>query len=163
MAGIFDADFLRGFHLGKAFRSNLLRAVAGKGEPVAYLYNGVRLPPLPEWDKEKYPYAWIRGIEDSDGNTRYLLRVGSEAITFKNTMIYVEWKKYDVYSQTGEGHTYEGLYPEDREWVISQEDVWFDNYFKVEGFIFSWVNHDVINEDDGTVYQYATDPIPVYE
>jgi hypothetical protein len=27
--------------------------------PIAYLYNGVQLPPLPEWDREKYPYAVI--------------------------------------------------------------------------------------------------------
>ena len=57
MAGIFDADFLKGFHLGKAFYANLLRAA--KGEPVAYLYGGVRLPKLPEWDETVYPYAII--------------------------------------------------------------------------------------------------------
>ena len=26
---------------------------------VAYLYNGIELPPLPEWDKEEFPYAFI--------------------------------------------------------------------------------------------------------
>ena len=33
--------------------------LSAKKEPVAYLYNGVRLPALPEWDKETYPYALI--------------------------------------------------------------------------------------------------------
>jgi hypothetical protein len=27
--------------------------------PTAYLYNGIQLPPLPDWDKSKYPYAVI--------------------------------------------------------------------------------------------------------
>ena len=31
-------------------------------QPVAYLYNGVRLPKLPEWDRETYPYATISVI-----------------------------------------------------------------------------------------------------
>ena len=35
-------------------------------EPVAYLYNGVRLPKLPEWDREMYPYAMIRYYNDKD-------------------------------------------------------------------------------------------------
>lgn len=36
-----------------------------KKEPVAYLYNGVRLPKLPEWDREKYPYAVLTGSGSS--------------------------------------------------------------------------------------------------
>ena len=34
-------------------------APGGTGFPVAYLYNGVELPPLPQWDKEEFPYAFI--------------------------------------------------------------------------------------------------------
>ena len=30
--------------------------------PVAYLYNGIRLPALPEWDRGVYPYAYIVGL-----------------------------------------------------------------------------------------------------
>lgn len=44
--------FTKGYHVGAELR-------AKRRLPVAYLYNGVRLPKLPEWDKTKYPYAVI--------------------------------------------------------------------------------------------------------
>ena len=48
----------------KSFANGFLCGLMGKGvlreaEPVAYLYNGVQLAPLPKWDKETYPYAVI--------------------------------------------------------------------------------------------------------
>lgn len=41
-----------------------------------YLYNGIELPKLPEWDKEKYPYAVI-SYTDIGYSKYYLLRVFS--------------------------------------------------------------------------------------
>ena len=45
-----------GWLVGKQMAA--MRSNVGK-TPVAYLYNGLRLPKLPEWDKETYPYAYI--------------------------------------------------------------------------------------------------------
>lgn len=133
-------------------------------EPVAYLYNGVRLPKLPEWDKETYPYAWIRGIESRDGTVKYYLRVSSEAIIYKKTTDLTSPISYRyVYWQYGTGNLYDGITTDDTKWTMFRENTELDNFFNVTGFVFSWVNHDVINDEDGTVYQYATDPVPVYE
>ena len=51
----------------KRFVNGILRDMVGaplhfivsKPEPVAYLYNDVRLPKLPEWDEKIYPYAYL--------------------------------------------------------------------------------------------------------
>ena len=75
MDGKLKRSFWRGFVAG-----SVLGAVLPPMEPVAYLYNGVRLPELPEWDKTAYPYAAVMGYSDewaeAKGNTtttRYLL------------------------------------------------------------------------------------------
>lgn len=51
-----DADYWKGFWAGRAIA---VRLAGLKAEPQWYLYNGVRLPKLPEWDKTKYPYAMM--------------------------------------------------------------------------------------------------------
>lgn len=126
-----------------------------------YLYNGVELPALPEWDKEQYPYAWIRGVECEDGTVTYYLRVSSDAIIYKKTIDFETLGYQYVYWQYGTGNIYDGVTTKDDEWVLFNGDAALDNYFNVDNFVFSWVNHDVINEEDGTVYQAASDPIPV--
>ncbi|MBR5862186.1 MAG: hypothetical protein IKZ08_02550 [Bacteroidales bacterium] len=64
--GPFDLkSWLIGLIVGLVEKPMLLNAV--KKEPIAYLYNGVQLPKLPEWDKEQYPYAAVYyGIYYSD-------------------------------------------------------------------------------------------------
>lgn len=54
-------SWLIGFALGLCGKPP---PIAGsRREPVAYLYNGVRLPKLPEYDKSVYPYAVIVYID----------------------------------------------------------------------------------------------------
>lgn len=143
------ASFMLGFIAGVTS----VGGVAQK-EPVAYLYNGVRLPKLPEWDREKYPYAWILSISPND----YALRVASEPVTYKYDNFLA--KDY-VYVSNGTGNTYD---LKENGWVIFHQDTLFGgNYFSVSKLLFSWVNHDVINTADSTVHQSASDPIPVYE
>ena len=52
-------------------------------EPVAYLYNGVRLPALPEWDREKYPFAviWYTPGFLGIGSYYYLIISQTEIVT----------------------------------------------------------------------------------
>lgn len=50
----------KGFPLRQFILGLLSELTAGSAkEPIAYLYNGVRLPKLPEWDREVYPYAYL--------------------------------------------------------------------------------------------------------
>lgn len=43
-----------------------------------YLYNGVELPALPEWDRWAYPYALIAKEEGNSSNPRYLFAFKEE-------------------------------------------------------------------------------------
>ena len=142
------SDFLSGIAAGAASRGVLRRT------PIAYLYNGVQLPGLPEWDKEKYPYAWIHQFNTA--NPSYVLRIASEPIVYKKPI----YKDYYVYSMTGTGCIYN---INDGVWEIFRSDVAFDNYFPESDVLFSWTNTDIINEEDGTIYLEASDPVPVYE
>ena len=126
------------------------RQIAGQRKtaekvPIAYLYNGVQLPPLPEWDTEAYPYVFytngfmgigagitcISGMEYYDNNGSYSFHyTGAIKYNVKDN----GWGEPTVYSDT-------------KSCAISAV---------------KWANFDVLNSD-GSVYLEATDPIPVYE
>ena len=143
----FDSDFMKGFALGKQLRPQV---IAGLKEPVAYLYgpDKVRLPKLPEWDKETYPYAFIY----LDGYTGY----------------YWLWafteRPYRL------NHTGFLAYPDGAvaiRWVLyTNETEWGHKVENAQSGLFSasslWANFDILNED-GTVYLAGSAPVPVYE
>ena len=119
-------------------------------EPVAYLYNGMRLPKLPEWDRGSYPFAYI-----SNG----FLGIGRSYVYFKN----VEYGKTDggnhcIIVPAGTGMY--GLYSNGqwKEPTVTTED----DFMPVPDSILIWANFDVLNED-GSVFLTASEPIPVYE
>jgi hypothetical protein len=112
--------------------------------PVAYLYNGVRLPALPEWDRSVYPYAMIEKYTVFMSSA-YILRVFAEyddsgaEISYSNAM----WSQADlVNSAWGEWTAHDGG-TKKRSAII-------------------WSNFDILNED-GTVYMPKSEPVPVYE
>lgn len=113
---------------------NPLPIAGSKREPVAYLYNGVRLPKLPEYDKSVYSYAVIVYI---DG--RYCLWlmasaliIGSdEAITIQQyTCTDNAWAEDSQMSFTPSGH----------------DPSYWDCLI--------WSNHDVWTIDSNTVNIY---------
>ena len=122
---------------------------AGKAEPVAYLYNGVRLPPLPEWDKEAYPYAVLQGM-----NTSYRFNVSS----------------LPIYTVVNDGHEYVTVSPdaEGDNWEFNKGyEAWKRSIFgggvvPIVAIPVFWANYDVQYED-GTLYLAASEPVPVYE
>ena len=65
-------SFMVGYNLGCRLRAQ--RGSEVKRKIAAYLYNGVKLPPLPEYDATAYPYAIICPIN----STSYQLFVFSE-------------------------------------------------------------------------------------
>lgn len=117
--------------------------------PIAYLYNGVRLPKLPEWDKETYPYAYIgerSGSAEYQGQIVLWFTKGEAKISSSGTTI------YNLSQSNAQYYLYE------------------ENTNKWNGFEYSlmahmkvfWTNTDIINTD-GSVYCAASNPIPVYE
>ena len=108
-----------------------------------YLYNGIELPALPEWDKETYPYAYIT----NDGSlycfwyeaTAKNVGDGGYMTSFSTTRMYL--LKDGVWEKTV---TYGGGYL-----LWSNADTYY-----AEG--------DAIDEELwGTLYLAASDPIPV--
>lgn len=122
-------------------------------EPVAYLYNGIKLPVLPVWDSQIYKYAFITDssiyathtarlyifsdyeYRDADANNRYIEFTPS----YEYSIIY-----YDVFE--------EGDWSQKTD--IEQKSVLIGNI--------DWANFDVI-KSDGSVKLMASEPIPVYE
>ena len=134
--------------VGKFLRRNLM---AVKGEPVAYSYNGVVLPKLPEWDKETYPYAVIATANDSihlfccaspypyayetDGVESVRLSSNPDILFVVNMPNNNAW---------GAGY----------EWKLGLS-VLKDNVI--------WTNVDILNPDGTIAVPKSPNPIPVYE
>ena len=141
----------------RSFWLGVSLGLSGKGlpqskQPTFYLYNGVKLPPLPEWDREMYPYAAIQDYTNSNsagwrlylvaGDAQYnyegvIAKFGGESVLYSGyTMLVGEktWKKAEEYQGAS-------LLLNDR---------------------LMWSNFDVLNED-GSVYLAASEPVPVYE
>lgn len=128
--------------------------LAGKGlppiktaEPVAYLYNGVELPKLPEWDKEKYPYAAIIFHTDSKS---YLLTASQyrmfpeKSSTYGTVISFSYSNKNRIQSVLNFG---EDSWGEVKEYSTNSNIPIDADY----GYQLIWSNCDLLN-DDGTVY-----------
>lgn len=130
----------------RSFAAGVIMGLCGKAlpipgskrEPVAYLYNGVRLPGLPEWDRETYPYAVI---VQNNLSGDYFLMADDETFAANadgDTIRPITGVAYAI---------------ENGEWVSSVGRI---NCKAI------WANHDILNPD-GSVYLAASEPVPVYE
>lgn len=130
------------------------RAIAGqrgkKAEPselIAYLYNGVQLPKLPEWDKETYPYAYISREVEWVGDSHYrVLYMTRNPLTIN--------ENEEV--QMPDGNATCLIYAPYTTWGAVNESTWSTN-----GFAPVWTNTDILYED-GSVAIAASEPVPVY-
>lgn len=118
--------------------------LTAKKEPVAYLYNGVRLPKLPEYDKSKYPYAVIyqynskclflvferrpycSNIEKTAGTDYRVFLYGNRTSWIKENDAFVDPRTVDDYKSGTDGHFSSGI-------------------------VLIWTNFDLI-DDNGDVY-----------
>jgi hypothetical protein len=122
-------------------------------EPIAYSYNGIILPSLPEWDKETYPYAVM--VYDTN---KVRLVVASVPFVARET----EYSWVDVYMNAGtkfemwygthDNLKYLGATTTTNTYTVSNVYEHFD----------SWSNHDICF-DNGSVFISASEPIPIYE
>ena len=137
-----------------------------KGNADTYLYNGVELPALPEWDKEKYPYACIADELVLMFGKLYYLYVGSAPLSFSGKSSQAEWlvatangHAVEYIIDPSQGHT-NWTYSKDVE-IISGENVQLVGGGLVTGSRVLWCNYDMYNYKDGTLHLAASKPIPV--
>lgn len=120
-------------------------------EPVAYLYNGVRLPKLPEWDRETYPFAVLRSTGEE--TAPYAVYYSKQTPTLNDS------GKVFVCSLAYPGMVTYCDY-------IDGALVWRDTSTtlitstSVDGVF--WTNTDIL-DSTGEVYLAASDPAPIYE
>lgn len=139
-------------------------------EPMAYLYNGVRLPPLPERDKKKYPKAFVH-IEPMNivtqgayialvyfcSDTKTVLKEGwISSSDYIHATSYVRWLLYDDM-----GTNFWEQYPQ-KQW-INEKIVDQSDFAELEALsLVKWSNYDIYHSD-GTLFLTASEPVPVYE
>lgn len=155
------------------------RQIAGqrakKREPIAYLYNGVQLPPLPEWDRETYPYAVMRTSLLLYAYTVYLYvsTVPIDVKVFDLSEVTGGLIQYSYYPR-GDGSVMTFSCSEDtgdgskdtefhfkEETVVEGNKVFVQNTLDIGEPL--WSNYDVLNYKDGTILLEASEPVPVYE
>lgn len=148
-------DLLSGMASAAASRGVLRRT------PIAYLYNGVQLPGLPEWDVETYPYAVIAQNMDPVNNQYYAwLWCAKSPFT---------WIKFLSKGYFKSNPSDKGIYcrcPIDggTEWTAFVEEDTTESGYVASGANSEgvWANHDVFDAS-GNVVLSASEPVPVYE
>lgn len=138
----------------------IARHTAKRKVPIAYLYNGIRLPALPKWNEETHPFAYI--IKSNSSDSYYLC-------VYDDRAVYDEKYEYTpcIVDTHGDNKAQQRkYYVSNGEWAYALGGKVTTPY----GLSFSggasdtpvWCNTDILNED-GTVYLPASEPVPVYE
>ena len=144
-----NKDFARGMIVSMALKALPVR----KKSPIAYLYNGVKLPKIPD-EIAAYPYVVI---QYSSTGTSYVFGFSQEPATYETI-----WNLTEIVVVTG--------VPDGVEFGMafksSSGDKWnvHSNPGPHESHLDKtiWANYDVFSLD-GSVYVEASEPIPVYE
>ena len=142
-------SWLTGYMLGLAGKP---LPIIGSGEPIAYLYNGVQLPKLPEWDKEKYPYAYI-SLSQIDIGIYELILTDSEKTVDNDGTIALSRAKGDVFTE---------YYCINGEWVLQDYSAIFATATWCSADLY-YHNYSWMGELAGKLYLKASEPVPVYE
>lgn len=155
---LFDLkSWLTGFALGLAGKP--LPLAPAQKEPVAYLYNGVRLPPLPEVDIKKYPYTYLSRSFIGDKLYKISFVARDNPVQVNGDNVYISagaLTSYDIDAYHGKTDfelSYLDSTHDDFVWGI-YGDIVFNEII--------WSNYNIYNTN-GTVFLSASDPIPVYE
>lgn len=120
--------------------------VVERKEAKWFLYNGVRLPKLPEWDKETYPYAVILQGKNT-GRILFEVSTDPKAVSVVgNSVVFPSERLYEFKDGSWNGNGVNG--------ELQATPI--------------WANHDIcyaagVEEIGGTVFLAASVPVPVYE
>lgn len=131
-------------------------------EPVAYLYNGVRLPKLPEWDREKYPFVVV--MQEVSSSIYFAQAIAAPLYTEETVSLAGKSLFQLAYDQS---YLLKSAIQETGTWGDWYEvpKAYFQGRLENDGAtenVLVWTNHDILNQD-GTVYLAASEPVPVYE
>lgn len=122
---------------------------------VAYSYNGVELPELPDWDTDAYPYALIWLFTNAYGAWYQLELYSVEVVVYSSgnlTILPVAGSGYHMASSLSDGAWSELADRGDFTSILA--DV-------AKGTV--WTNFDLRYKNTDDVYFSASDPVPVYE
>lgn len=111
-----------------------------------WLYNGVELPPLPEWDKNTFPYATISYNSYTSGYELVLTSV--RTVT--------DGTAYG--GETSDGYQQPYSINSVGEWEAARVYP-YDSLVMHDKFPILWTNEDIIDTRDGSVYLAASTPI----
>lgn len=131
-----------------------------------YLYNGVELPALPDWDKETYPYALIEyyGENSSNGTTANLYVFDSPVGNKKIQNIGSD--SYAIVMAASDG----GIFNRMKAQLMTQGEAVSSPTFggvinsdrtTVTASDLLWANYNVPDYENGGTILAASDPIPV--
>ena len=144
-------SFLIGYALGLSGKP---LPISG-GEPVAYLYNGVRLPDIgmvyTADVKKTHPYAYIV-LDD------VLVLSSVPLVAYFATVGYRLNATLDAEVIVAEARTSAKYW----DWVVDRTTKYKAGDFVASGTPLNWANVDVYTTD-GALYLAASEPIPVYE
>lgn len=129
--------------------------IESKGDGYS-LFNGVKLPSLPEWDKATYPYALFYTAQNG---TLFNLIASpvpySYSTSYNNGVneyaaVFLPEKTTKMIFQFKSGAT---------SWSYRMTNANMANGLDVNTAPVGWSNHDIINIDDNSVYLAASEPI----
>lgn len=139
-------SWLMGLALALAGKPRLL----AKREPVAWLYNGVRFPLVPERNRKKYPYVFI--AKSLILKSYHAIASQEPAVVLNGSFGTIDyeypWLRLNYDEETGWGN-----------WREMAEDAESSFVADSSG---AWTNYDLLKED-GSIWLAASEPIPVYE
>ena len=126
-------------------------------KPTVYLYNGIRLPALLEWDREKYPYAVI--VYTIWPETPYYLYIDDSLDLIGRTSSLGKMVNNPDLFGTGFSSTF--VY-------MTDSDSWVEKVESTPNADAIWTNYDLYYpenhyEHPGELCMTASEPIPVYE
>ena len=156
-----------GFALGHRLRKAYKPLKGAPAEATYYLYNGVRLPALPEWDKKAYPYAYI--LKLSGAQLFIVLSIPFEygTVTANYDGVITTTTGLYSYAPANTTGTAVGYVSQGDSWITVGTDTWggenigiYYGFWDV-GVEAIWANTNINNVDSGTIFLAASDPVPV--
>ena len=145
-------SLVMGYRVGCAIRAN-----RGKKTPVAYLFNGVELPALPERDEKTYCCAFMLDYTDAIYLFFASYNLWAESV-YNGTKVSL------AANNSGTMMKYQYMTESDKWEYVTSGDSVANAAFTVESEPREkciWNSADILNSD-GSVYLSASDPIPVY-
>lgn len=127
-----------------------------------YLYNGIILSELPDWDKDEYPYASITFIREGNEWAADLILL-SKNPTYDSSSDEVTYKSpgliYHCYSSIGYAENYGGTGSADNAGILNSWGLQHELYDHSNS-ILHWTN-TTIRDTNGFVYLAASEPVKV--